>query len=218
MRARAKSRASIVGKQSLRKTLSRNVNIEAKLYLYNETDESMRFSFDPRWSKVTMGGARLVSYNRQFDERALQRWVDDGGRWLDATLITHSMGTGMNEEATRQPLRPGAGAMLSLKISDEVARLKAKPEWAAQDRVAASLVKDDALNVMLMVLKEDARLAEHRTKGPIALNVLSGSVRFYAEGESKLLSAGEVVALDRDVSHSLESLEESVLLFTTSIS
>lgn len=75
----------------------------------------------------------------------------------------------MSQETNRQALRPAAGGMLSLKIEDETARLKAKPEWPSSDRLAASLVKDDALNILLMVLKKEARLAEHRTRGPIAV-------------------------------------------------
>lgn len=124
----------------------------------------------------------------------------------------------MTEPRSRQALRPSVGGMVSLNIMDEVRRLKAKPEWSSEDRLAVSLVKDDALNILLMVLKEGARLAEHRTKGPIAVQVLAGSVRFSAGSEQTALSAGHITALDRDLVHSLEALEESVVLLTTSIS
>jgi quercetin dioxygenase-like cupin family protein len=124
----------------------------------------------------------------------------------------------MTEHRSRQALRPSVGAMVSLNITDEVTRLKAKPEWSSEDRMAVSLVKDDALNILLMVLKEGTRLAEHHTKGPIAVQVLTGSVRFSAGREQTALSAGHIAALDRNVVHSLEALEESVILLTTSIS
>jgi quercetin dioxygenase-like cupin family protein len=107
--------------------------------------------------------------------------------------------------------------MLSLNIMDEAARLKAKPEWSSVNRLAESLVKDEALNILLMVLKKGARLAEHRTKGPIALHVLSGVVRFSAKGESAELSGGKLAALDREVVHELEALEESIVLLITAI-
>lgn len=123
----------------------------------------------------------------------------------------------MTESITRQPLRPTAGAMLTLNPLEEAARLKTKPEWASLERLAVSLVKDDALNILLMVLKPGARLAEHRTKGPIAVQVLSGRVRFATDHDSADLSPGTVAALDRDVAHQLEALEESVVLLTTAI-
>jgi quercetin dioxygenase-like cupin family protein len=123
----------------------------------------------------------------------------------------------MSQESHRQALRPAVGGMLSVKISDEVAHLKAKPEWFSADRLAVSLVKDDALNVLLMVLKKKARLAEHKTKGPIAVHVLSGAVRFAAGSRSEELSQGNIAALDRDIVHELEALEESVVLLITAI-
>ena len=123
----------------------------------------------------------------------------------------------MTEQGSRQALRPSAGGMLSLSIMDEVARLKAKPEWLSENRLAVSLVKDDSLNILLMVLKKGARLAEHRTRGPIAVQALSGSVRFSAGSKDAELSSGSIAALDRNIVHELEALDESVVLLTTAI-
>jgi quercetin dioxygenase-like cupin family protein len=123
----------------------------------------------------------------------------------------------VNEDVNKQALRPAAGRMLSLKIMDEAARLKAKPEWSSANRLAVSLVKDDALNILLMLLKKGARLAKHRTRGPIAVHVLSGLVRFDTGSQSAELAAGSMAALDRDVVHELEALDESLVLLITAI-
>jgi len=123
----------------------------------------------------------------------------------------------MTEQGSRQALRPSVGGMVSLNIMDEAAHLKSKPEWSSENRLAVSLVKDDALNILLMVLKKGARLAEHRTKGPIAVQVLAGSVRFSAGSKDAELSSGNMAALDRNVVHELEALEESIVLLTTAI-
>jgi hypothetical protein len=80
----------------------------------------------------------------------------------------------------RQVIRPAAGGMLTVDIAKEIVGLKAGPEWQSGDRHAVSLVKDEALNVLLMVLKNGAKLREHHTKGPIAVQLLSGSIRFTA--------------------------------------
>ena len=79
--------------------------------------------------------------------------------------------------------------MPSFRIADEAARLRARPEWATANRVAVSLVKDDALNILLMILKKGARLAEHRTKAPIAVQVISRSIRFGTKNERADLGA-----------------------------
>jgi hypothetical protein len=102
----------------------------------------------------------------------------------------------MTEQSSRQALRPSVGGMVSLNIMDEAARLKAKPEWSSEDRLA---------------------VAEHRTKGPIAVQVLSGSVRFSAVSKDAELASGSMAALDRNIVHELEALEESIVLLTTAI-
>ncbi|HUY26679.1 MAG TPA: hypothetical protein VMV27_04605 [Candidatus Binataceae bacterium] len=123
----------------------------------------------------------------------------------------------MTSEHSGQALRPTAGAMITVTIADEISRIRGSDEWKSADRHAVSLVKDAALNIMLMMLKKGAQLSEHRTKGPITVQLLSGSIRFSAGADQRVISAGEIVGLDREVAHSVEALEESVLILTTAI-
>jgi quercetin dioxygenase-like cupin family protein len=46
---------------------------------------------------------------------------------------------------------------------------------------------------------------------------VSGSVRFSGGSEQRIIAAGEIVALDRGIPHSLEALDESALILTTVI-
>ncbi len=122
-----------------------------------------------------------------------------------------------DHDTSGQALRPTQGAFASIKIADEIARLKAKLDASSGDRESASLVKDYGLNVMLMMLKCGARLHEHRTKGPITVQVLSGAVNFVAANTHNQLAAGTLFALDREVPHSVEALEDSILLLTAAL-
>jgi quercetin dioxygenase-like cupin family protein len=122
----------------------------------------------------------------------------------------------MASEQTKPALRPAAGGSIELRLADEIARLKSAPQWTAGDRHAVSLIKDPPLNILLMVLKRGARLHEHRTKGPIAVQVVSGSIRLNA-GAEHLLSAGDMAGLDRNVLHSVEALEDSAIVLVTAI-
>jgi quercetin dioxygenase-like cupin family protein len=123
----------------------------------------------------------------------------------------------MTNEHTRQTLRPAVGGMITVKVADEIARLKGAAEWKSGDRHAISLIKDAALNVLLMVLKKGAHLHEHRTKGPITVQVVSGCIRFSAGPDQRVISAGEMVGLDRGIAHSVEALEESAFILVTAI-
>lgn len=116
-----------------------------------------------------------------------------------------------------QALRPSKGGFVLIGIAAEADRLKGKLDASSGDREAISLVKDYGLNVMLMRLKRGARLHEHHTKGPLTVHVISGRVEFVAAGAPNEVAAGCMLALDRDIPHSVEALEDSALLLTTAL-
>ncbi len=120
-------------------------------------------------------------------------------------------------EKAGQALRPDAGGFAMIDVGAEVSRLKSKLDASGGDRLAESLVKDYGLNVMLMCLRRGARLHEHRTKGPLTVQVISGRISFAAAGTPHEVAPGVMFALDREVLHSVEALEDSVLLLTTAI-
>ncbi len=122
-----------------------------------------------------------------------------------------------DNENIGQPLRPGAGGFAMIDVGTEVNRLKSKLDASGSDREAKSLVKDYGLNVMLMVLRRGARLHEHHTKGPLTVQVVSGRVNFAAASVPHEIAPGVMFALDREVAHDVEALEDSVLLLTTAI-
>jgi quercetin dioxygenase-like cupin family protein len=106
---------------------------------------------------------------------------------------------------------------VSISIAEEIAKLRAKLDSSAGDREAVSLVKDYGLNVMLMVLKRGARIHEHHTKGPLTVQVITGLVRIVAANSPNEIATGGILALDREIPHSVEAVEESVLLLTTAL-
>jgi quercetin dioxygenase-like cupin family protein len=123
----------------------------------------------------------------------------------------------VESEKVDQALRPSKGGLALIGIAAEAARLKAKLDASDGDREAISLVKDYGLNVMLMRLKRGARLHEHHTKGPLTVQVISGLVKLVAAGTPNEVAAGSMLALDRDIPHSVEALEDSALLLTTAL-
>jgi quercetin dioxygenase-like cupin family protein len=123
-----------------------------------------------------------------------------------------------DRETAGQALRPPQGGCVSIQVAEEIAGLRARLDASGAEREAASLVKDYGLNVMAMVLRRGARLHEHHTRGPLTVQVIAGRVRLTAAGAPHEIAAGAMLALDREVPHSVEALEDSALLLTTALS
>jgi quercetin dioxygenase-like cupin family protein len=122
------------------------------------------------------------------------------------------------------PLRPEAGhkrphtpplasSFLEFDLTAEITHLHSEPTWTTGHN-ARTLVKYDDLRVVVVTLRAQARMPEHKTDGRISVHVLSGHIRLSASGRTFDLRPGRLLALDRGVPHGIEALEESAFILT----
>ncbi len=107
-----------------------------------------------------------------------------------------------------------AAPMLSLALDDEIERLKKEPEWLSGDRNSATLVKTSHLSVVLVLLRKGATMCGHEVEGPITVFALSGSIRFGAGQDTRVLKSRDLLSLDKEIPHDVEALEDSAFLLT----
>ncbi len=112
-----------------------------------------------------------------------------------------------------RPDRPVRGPLSEFRLDAEIDRLKAEAAWTSGTRNAITLAKGP-LTLVLVVLKPGATLEEHRARGPMTLEVLSGSIRFRSGEMDHALEAGQLVVLESVLVHEVEALTESTLLLT----
>jgi len=105
----------------------------------------------------------------------------------------------------------------TFKLEDQIVHAKSQPSWNANDRFATSFFKHRDLTVTLLLLHKGARLNEHTARGSISLQVIAGAIRFRAKGREQTLTSGMLCALDREIPHAVEALEESTLLLTAAL-
>jgi len=98
------------------------------------------------------------------------------------------------------------------EISPLITQLKEEEVWKITRRNALTLVKDEALSVVLVVLSAGKSFAEHRADGPVLVHVLEGRVRLSSGPSQATLAGGQMASLRPVVPHALEALEDSALL------
>lgn len=113
--------------------------------------------------------------------------------------------------------RPDAQSMaatyLQVDLVRELEQLHREPEWT-HGQNAKTLVKHDMLRIVLTALQAGARIPEHQTEGRISIQTLRGHVLVRADGRTFDLPVGSLLALDHNVRHDVEALEESAFLLT----
>jgi quercetin dioxygenase-like cupin family protein len=78
--------------------------------------------------------------------------------------------------------------------------VRQEPEWVSGKRNSVTVVKTSNLSVVLAAIEKEATLCGHEVDGPVTVQVLSGAIQLGVLGESRSLSAGTVIALDKGIS------------------
>lgn len=106
-----------------------------------------------------------------------------------------------------------AAPFLEFDLAREIEQLHREPE-STSGQNARTLVKFDDFRIVLTALKAHSRIPEHRTAGRLSIHTVRGHIRLRALGRTFDLPAGSLLALDQDLPHDVEALEDSALLLT----
>jgi len=82
------------------------------------------------------------------------------------------------------------------------------------EHTTRALFKTRVLEVIHMVLPAKKAIPEHKVAGEITVQCLEGRIMFTALGKSQELRSGQMLYLNGNEPHSLESIEESTVLLT----
>lgn len=109
------------------------------------------------------------------------------------------------------------GPVIMVDWQSEVEALR-RGDTGPNGRIAKTVVKYPNFSIVLMVMKSKAVFPEHKSAGRISVQVLKGHIQMHVLGSVVDLSAGNLVALDREVLHNVEALDESAFMLTISSS
>jgi quercetin dioxygenase-like cupin family protein len=93
-------------------------------------------------------------------------------------------------------------------------QLKYEDAWQKNDRNGITVFKTDGCTMVLTALHTGAVIDEYKVKGIVIAQVLEGRIIVNAGSEAVEAAAGQLISLHDQTQHSIEALEESVVLLT----
>ncbi len=106
---------------------------------------------------------------------------------------------------------------LQFDLAKEIKELRKEESWNQETgRSSKTLVKHPDLRIVLILMKANTRIHEHKTTARISVQTISGHIRLRLPNRTVDLPAGNLVALDQCLEHDVEALEESALLLSIS--
>jgi quercetin dioxygenase-like cupin family protein len=106
-----------------------------------------------------------------------------------------------------------SGSALSFSLDDELRVIRDELR-RAPERIGRTLVKDGPLRVTLVGIQGNVVMREHRAAGPVTIHVLEGGIEVTAADTRWPLRAGDLLALDAGVLHTVASKTGGIFLLT----
>jgi quercetin dioxygenase-like cupin family protein len=85
------------------------------------------------------------------------------------------------------------------------------------DERSIALFKTDDLEVLRIVLRAGKSFPPHKVAGEITIHCIEGKLDVTFDGESQMLSAGQLVYLAREVVHGVTAVEDASALVTIAL-
>ncbi len=107
--------------------------------------------------------------------------------------------------------------VLQFDLGEEINQQQKEDSWLhGVGRSSKTLVKYDDLRVVLISMKANTQMHEHKAAARISVQTLTGHVQLRVVGRTVDLSAGHLLALDQCLPHDVVALEDSSILLTLS--
>jgi quercetin dioxygenase-like cupin family protein len=105
----------------------------------------------------------------------------------------------------------------SFHLGEVAGRLKQELSAGGAGHRQETLYKHGTTSISLFLFGKLARLAKHRAKGVVMIQVLEGHLQVTAAGGVNDLRAGHLLVLAPGVEHDVVGVEESQMLLTVSL-
>jgi quercetin dioxygenase-like cupin family protein len=122
----------------------------------------------------------------------------------------HSVGHAMIADTLSTPI-------LQCNLHEEIENLHKEDAWLKNTGPSSkTLVKYPDLRIVLLAMKKNMIMREHKTTARISIQTLAGSIHLKLRDSKVDLPAGQLLTLDPDLTHDVEAVEDSAFLLTLS--
>ncbi len=110
-----------------------------------------------------------------------------------------------------------AEPLMQFDLASEIQQLRAEESWLRETgRSSKTLAKYLDFRILLVLMKANTQMKEHRAEGRISIHQLMGKICIHLPDQKVSLTVGQLLVLDCGMVHGVAALEESAFLLTVS--
>jgi len=97
-----------------------------------------------------------------------------------------------------------------------IASFLADINWNEDKPAIQVMLETSSTKEIRIAMRNGQHMKEHKAPFPIVVEVVSGKINFGVEEQNSVLTQGQMIGLEANVSHGLTALEESVVRLSLS--
>ena len=113
-----------------------------------------------------------------------------------------------------RPAERISAPVITVNLEAELKALRDSDSYKRNDHASATIINRPGLGAVLIALPKGGHLAEHRTRRPITLRVLEGSVQVSLADRTIHMTRGDLTALAPNLKHRVSGIDDSAILLT----
>ena len=108
-----------------------------------------------------------------------------------------------------------AQPLAQFNLAAEIEQLRCEESWQrGTGRSSKTLAKYPDFRIVLVAMKPNTEMKEHRAEGRISIQTIVGHIRLKLPQQTVEVPAGHLLILDRFITHDVQAVEESAFLLT----
>jgi quercetin dioxygenase-like cupin family protein len=120
-------------------------------------------------------------------------------------------------ETSGSPQRPAqrlVAPVLTFDLAALLEQVSHEASWEHGDHNADTLVKEPDFRIVLIAMKNGARIQQHLTAARLSIQTLAGELHVRLPDQTVELPTGHLLALEPDIPYEIEAREPSAFLLT----
>ncbi len=119
-----------------------------------------------------------------------------------------------SRDSRGRPAERISAPVITVNLEAELKALRDSDSYKHNDHASATIINRPGLGAVLIALPKGAHLAEHRTRRPITLRVLEGSIQVSLADRTIQMTRGDLTALAPNLKHKVTGVDDSAVLLT----
>lgn len=104
--------------------------------------------------------------------------------------------------------------LLEMDLNKLIEKMKIESNWNKNGHNSITILKSANMRIVLLGLRANSEMKEHKAGGVISVQVLEGKINFITAEQNAVIEKGQMISLQENILHKVQAQTDSFFLLT----